>query len=602
MSFANAGALLWFLPLAGSIVLLYILRMRRKDLRVPATFLWPQKTYEVRANTLFQKLRFNWLMVLQLLALLAIVVGFARPQVRQQGLGGAVTVVVLDTSASMSATDVKPSRFDEALKLCTKLIDSVRPMDRLSLVEAGPTPRVVFPLSNDPGRMRASLRSVSKTDAEGEMGEALRLAASLASKTPGARIVVLSDGAFPQVTNFTPGKATVTFQKIGRDGENLAISALGTSESGEGRQLYCAVKNFGKIANEATVTVKADGKVYNSFKVQVAPGNLSGKTMDAPANAKVIEAELKANDALASDNYAVTVTDPGATIRTLVVGKGDIFLEKALALDPRVVLDRATSLPSGAEYDLIVFDGVAEVKTSAKAVLTLGAAGPSSPVKKLGTLAKPAADVAAQKHPLMNSVDLTGVYIESAERVEPTSDGEVVAQIGNSPLVVVRRAAQRQAYLAFQPMESDFPLQVSFPIFLSNALDFLVPRESRTSALAVPAGKPFSVPASTDSELKLDTPSGPDHSIKARSGMYIVREAKTIGKYTYDMGKGARAVYASLQSESESNITPQDKLMLGSSQVQASGTVSRLADYWRPLLLLALLVLAGEWWLFARRS
>ena len=602
MSFANVGALLWMIPLCGVIILLYLLRMRRKDLRVPATFLWPQMTYEIRANALFQKLRFNWLMVLQLLALCAIIVGFARPQIRQQGLGGAITVVVLDTSASMSATDVNPSRFDEALSMVNKLIDSVRPMDRLSLVEAGATPKVIFPLSNDPGKMRSAIGTVERTDAEGDMGEALRLAGSLAAKTPGARIIVLSDGSFPEVTNFTPGQAQVVFQKIGKSGQNMAINALGSSEAAGARQIYCSVKNFDTTANEGVVTIYADGKVFNSFKIQVAPGNISGKTMEAPKLAKVIEARLETADFLKADNYAATVTDPGASIKTLLVSKGDVFLEKALALDPRVILDRSTSVPSDADYDLVVFDGVAEQSVKAKAVMTFGSAGKSSPVNKSGNLNKPAATVSQVDHPLLKSVDFNGMYIDSMEKVRASSEGEVLAEYGNDPLVVVKRGAQKQIYVAFQPMESDFPLQISFPIFLANSLDYLVPRESRSSALTYPTGRPFSVPAVGEEELELQTPNRGAISIKPRGGLYIVRDAKTVGQYKLESGKSIRSLYATLQSESESSILPKDRLVLGKKEVASSGTVARLADYWRPLLLLALLVLAGEWWLFARRS
>ncbi|RYG19780.1 hypothetical protein EON82_21025, partial [bacterium] len=80
MSFGNPSALWWLLPLAGIIVALYLLRMRRRELRVPATFLWPARTDEVRANALFQRLRPSWLLFLQLLALLLAVLCLARPQ------------------------------------------------------------------------------------------------------------------------------------------------------------------------------------------------------------------------------------------------------------------------------------------------------------------------------------------------------------------------------------------------------------------------------------------------------------------------------------------------------------------------------------------
>ena len=104
MTLQNPGVLMWLIPLAGVILLLYLLKMKRRDLRVPATFLWPERVEEIRANALFQRLRPSWLLFLQLLALLLIVGSLARPQTKQKGLAGEVTVFVIDTSASMSAT------------------------------------------------------------------------------------------------------------------------------------------------------------------------------------------------------------------------------------------------------------------------------------------------------------------------------------------------------------------------------------------------------------------------------------------------------------------------------------------------------------------
>jgi hypothetical protein len=54
MNLANFGALWYLFPLGGAIILLYLLKMRRKDFKVPATFLWPRLTTEVRANSLLQ--------------------------------------------------------------------------------------------------------------------------------------------------------------------------------------------------------------------------------------------------------------------------------------------------------------------------------------------------------------------------------------------------------------------------------------------------------------------------------------------------------------------------------------------------------------------
>ena len=73
----------------------------------------------------------------------------------------------------------------------------------MALIEAGATPKVVFPLSNDSAKQTRMLDTIKPTDAEGQVGDALRLAAALVGNQEGARIVLLSDGVFEKVSNFT---------------------------------------------------------------------------------------------------------------------------------------------------------------------------------------------------------------------------------------------------------------------------------------------------------------------------------------------------------------------------------------------------------------
>lgn len=599
MSFVNLSSLFWFLPLAGIIIVLYLLKMRRKDVRVPATFLWPPLIYEIRANALFQKLKFSWLMVLQLIAAALIVLGISQPQCRQQGLGGAVTVLILDTSASMASSDVGKSRFDEALKTAQSVIGSVRGGDRIALIEAGPTPRVVFPLSSDMAKMRRALGSIEVSDADSDVGEALRLASTLTAKQDKSRIILLSDGVFPEVQNFTPPKGSeLIFDKIGTSRRNVAISALGVANSGRGRELFVSAKNYGLDPAKAKLTLYADGRSYDSFELEIKPSQTEGRTRKAPPNAKVIEARLDTNDFLKSDNYAVTLTDPGSTLKVLIVGKGNFFLERALSLDPRVVLEKATSMPSQGDWDVVVFDGVTEAKTSARAVITFGSAGPNSPVRKVGTLTRPTfANI--DPDDLTKSVDLEETYIDVAERVTPKGDGKVLATFkGGDPAIVASTSgSQRHLYIAFEPQLSDFPLQISFPIFLANALDFSVPKSLTSKELAITAGRTFSLPSTGTQPITLDGPTG-KVEVKPVGGRYVVRDARKIGEYKL----GDRRLFATMRSDTESNINPIDQLVINETPVKAAGSVLRLSDLWRWVLLAALLILAGEWWLFMRRS
>lgn len=608
MSLQNPAVLFALLPLAGFLVLLYLLKIRRQDLLVPATFLWPTRTDEVRANTLFQRLRFSWLLLLQLLAVMILVAALARPQTRQAGLSGRVTVFVLDASASMGATDVAPSRFEEGIRLVRDAIHNAAAGDRLALIEGGPTPRVVFPLSSDPSRQIAALGNCRRYDAAADVGEALRLAAAVVASQESAQIVLLSDGAFEPPQNFAPGNASVVYRTIGRTAENLAVVALGSSVTTEGRLAYCGVRNAGVALAGTTLTLYADGRVLDSSKLTVKPGQTAGRTVPVPAGVKVIEARLSPADALVADDYAVTVTDPNASLRVLLVTKGDPFLEGALSLDPRVTLDRAERVPDTEQpgpggqgaYDVVVFDGLPEVPVRARGVLTLGVAGEPSPVRANGTVKNPVA-IAVEDHRLLDGVDLRNVFIDAGQRVAPKATARVVCESSETPLVVLDESKQRKVFLAFRLLDSDFPLQVGFPIFVANALDFLAGKAA-ADVLAVPAGFAFAVPADDADRPTLILPSGRSVALKVEDGQSKVRNLDRIGRYELRVGKATKAVYASLRDEREAVIAPVPTLTLGGGTVRAVATPVRFSDFWRPLLLLCLAVLSVEWWLYARRS
>lgn len=602
LSFGNPSALVWFLPLAAIILALYLLRMRRRELRVPVTFLWPARTDEVRANALFQRLRPSWLLFLQLLALLLVVVCLARPQTRQRGLAGEVTVFVLDSSASMGATDVLPNRFAEAKRLAKEAILSTKPGDRVALVEAGPVPRVVFPLGNDPARQNAAIDAMEGTDAEADVGEAMRLATAIVSGLEGARIVLLSDGDFEPIKDFSQGKASVVYRSVGKGGANVAVEALGVSDSLKGRLLYAGLRNYGAEKRKVTLSLYADGKAIDSLQLDVPAHGSQGRTVAAPAGVRLYEAKLDSKDALAADDYAAVSADPSAALRVLRVGGEDPFLDRALSLDPRVTLDKAVALPSdgGEGYDIVIFDGVASQPVKSRGVLIFGNAGAGAPVEVQGTAKAPRL-TASEKSPLLKGVDFEGVFIDSMQRVEPKAGGEVLAQTSVGPLVVAeRRPNSRALYVAFAPLESDFPLQVGFPIFVANALDFLG-GETSDGPLVVRAGKPFAVPV-TSGNPSLQAPDGTRSTLKPLGGAATVREARRVGRYTLEVDGKKRAVLATLQSPRESDISPVDQIALADRPVKAMAAPLRFADFWRPLAMLCLLVLSGEWWLYARRS
>ena len=79
--------------LAIPIILLYMLKLRRKQIQVSSTLLWVQLLRDQQANAPWQKLRRNLLLILQLLILAALVVALARPAIQVPAVASGSVVV-----------------------------------------------------------------------------------------------------------------------------------------------------------------------------------------------------------------------------------------------------------------------------------------------------------------------------------------------------------------------------------------------------------------------------------------------------------------------------------------------------------------------------
>src|SRR5207245_1179144 len=89
----------------------------------------------------YARARDGFLGGLEVLAAAVGVLALARPQVVLPAAGGLATVLVMDTSASMRATDVAPSRFEAAR--AAAVAEVARGAGPVMVVDAGPQPHAV---------------------------------------------------------------------------------------------------------------------------------------------------------------------------------------------------------------------------------------------------------------------------------------------------------------------------------------------------------------------------------------------------------------------------------------------------------------------------
>jgi Ca-activated chloride channel family protein len=137
-----------------------------------------------------------------LVGLIAMVFGVARPHAtvtvpREQ----ATVILAIDTSRSMQATDVKPSRIGAAIKDADAFVKQVPKKYRIGIIVFGSSARLGLPPTADRDLVRQALRELRPGEGTA-IGDALKLAIQTVRqqrtsdhKVPPAAVLMISDGA-----------------------------------------------------------------------------------------------------------------------------------------------------------------------------------------------------------------------------------------------------------------------------------------------------------------------------------------------------------------------------------------------------------------------
>ena len=193
MSFALPIALT-LTALALPIVAFYILKVRLRRVPVSTNLFWKQIFEEKPPRSLWQQFRHWYSLLLQLLLLLLIILALTNPYLSGQSLQARRLVIVVDNSASMRATDVRPTRLDAAKEAAAEVIDGLRFQDELSIILAGQSPEVVASLTGHSPTLHEVLRSIDFSDGPTSLQPAIELARKLIGSHSHGEIIVLTDG------------------------------------------------------------------------------------------------------------------------------------------------------------------------------------------------------------------------------------------------------------------------------------------------------------------------------------------------------------------------------------------------------------------------
>jgi len=514
-----------------ALVILYLLKLRRRELEVSSTLLWKKAIQDLQANAPFQKLRRNLLLLIQLLILIAMLLAVAQPQQRTTADPGNTNIILIDRSASMSALDAVDNAGRSITRLERAKLDALAFVSSLSaggifsggradqamVIAFDRAAEIIQPMTDSKPLLEQAIRSITPSDAATSIDEALRIAASLARETtteldgeprvawiPGPPIHIYSDGGIGPIGNLRLHPDTsVFFTSIGPAPDqaipNVSIIAMRAERSfdrpGE-TSIFVGVQSTDREPRSVDVQLEIDGVVTGVRAIPMGAADDAGPAADGVVfrinrtERALLTARVIADDALPADNVARLVLPPARRLNVALVTTGAFFIRQALEGLPlsrfeTITPDQFTALAASgdtAQFDVIVLDAWAPAPPAGSArplppgrYIALGSLPPIRGLEGVATPEdrKPAVITAwSREHPALRYAGLDMLAItRTALSITPTDSIRIIATSSTGPAIVEISTPDTDAIVtAFKPGESTWPFDQGFVLFLATAI------------------------------------------------------------------------------------------------------------------------------------
>jgi hypothetical protein len=642
------------------LLVLYFLKLRRREIPVSSTFLWKKAVQDLQVNAPFQRLRKNLLLFLQLLLLMMLILALSRPVSNYTPGAGKLSVILIDRSASMSAPDMPggKTRLDEAKRLATDLVAGMDRNAQATVIAFDDTPQVMQDRTGDSQLLRDAINRIQPTDRRTRLDMAFQLAEARSTFTAESN----SPDVRPEVWLYSDGRALdsdnlrlngdLKYQKIGTDtAKNIGIVALQARRDYDepvSVQVFARLENFGPEKATADVRLIVDGQDKSIAGVSLAPQRWSDPKwvaahpgvkddsfiskdsvefkIDMP-NAGIIKVEQlnREGDMLAADDSATVAVPPPKLLSVLLVtaAHDNPWLEqKALPSmglkDPQVMLDDEYEDKKPTNFDVIIFDRVypAWLPNSGNYIY-FGCAPTTGKLKvvKDGDIYQTIQDCSVldwdRSDQILKQLPLGKLYAASMLKLDVPNDAKTLIDGLKGPMVVLDREGRNtNLVVAFDLLQSNWPMNWSFPAFLHNALRYLALGSDINVGPSYQPGAVVKIPRAILDKLGPDVKSirlnGPDGSREVLippSGDFVLPAMNRVGVYKTDPPVPQfEQMAVNLLDANESNLLPADAPPgnVGEALAVSAGK-SRLELWWWLVVCGAVPLVLIEWWVYTRR-
>lgn len=592
MGFTNLWPLFLLITIP-LLILLYILKRNYKEEVISSTILWSEVYKNTKANTPWEKLRKNIMLLLQIIVLLFIIFSLMKPFLNFGGRSYKNIIIVLDTTASMGAEYGSSTRLEEGKNLSKEFIKNTKEDTNTYIINFDGNSNLLQNGDFDKNISNEVIDNISQSNNTGDISEVLSFIKAIGEGIEeDYEVVVFTD------EEISLGDVNGKVILLANAGVNASIDNIAHKTLEDKVRVIATVTNRGKGAYEGDFTLYDGNKILAVEALSLQEGENKTLTFDLEkVEGEIIKGELSRKDMISEDNTFNHVIGKKKVNKILIVTEQNLFLEKAFSLLENTEIyktDSLDNLTSSDKYDLYVFDNVTpNIMPSSGSILFIN---PSS--NELFDVAGggEGGEAKAVSGEVSNYLSEMTFTVAKYNEISIPYYGRSFLNVDESSIGFKGELDSRKiAALSFDLHDSDFALKKEFPILMyelggeliSNG--FVYKSNFKTSEKVNVNG------INLDSTINLTYPSG--NKIELKSG----DEVKTteLGVYKIEESEEKELFAVNYPSEKESN-TNIDNLSQIENKSNISSDLIRGLNISPLLIILAILFVAFEWIMYKR--
>jgi len=596
--------------LAAVALWLYLHHRRPQHRRVSTLRFWA--SVQPISQPRRRKLREPWAYVAQALFLLLLILALANLKLGYL-LEGRSVVMIFDTSVwSQARTSGGTAWIDREREEALSILNSLPGGDRVLLLRAEADAPPILPFTTDRAAIRRAIANAQPSSSPADIPHALEIGKTALNGSRQGLLVYVGPGMLDeqQEHNLQDFRATIETSAdnvnqpqflVRLAGEDTPLQNRGITRLSLRRDaaqpdhwhLLTQLKNYGDVKADVMLKLSINGEPLGQRAVAIAPNQLVNAENEFTWDkGGLLQAEISPSDVLDADNRAIlnlpefkTVqvavfansASPFATDLLPVLSSNPFVQTQTFApgtgtnISPDVAIYEGTSLPSQSEFNSIWF-----------------LSGPSSPTARPFRITE-----WNTQHPVTRWVRSHDVSVRNPATLSVLPGDAVLASTeGNppAPLILAREQnGHKLLIIGFDPHNSNFPLESAFPLLMAGAMEWMT-HSVDEAADSFAAGE-LDLPGPV---TRIVGPSGKDVPF-ARKGADVHLLALQTGIYRIIAPSGETAIAVNTP------LLPARRMAAEGAEtaaVEGEPFQPVQAELWRLLVLLGILALWLEWWLY----